>query len=142
MRVFFDTNVLVSAYATRGICADLVRFVLTEHELLTGEVNLEELRRVLGERFGAPAERLDAIESELRAETVVPRPLEPAAVSVRDLDDRWVLASAMSGGADLLVTGDQDLLAVAGQVSIPIVDPRGCWDRLRSAGIRPAPTHR
>jgi putative PIN family toxin of toxin-antitoxin system len=131
VRVFFDTNVLVSAYATRGICADLVRFVLAEHELLTGEVNLEELRRVLGERFGAPAKRLDAIESELRAETVVPRPPEPAAVSVRDLDDRWVLASAMSGGADLLVTGDQDLLAVAGQVSIPIVDPRGCWDRLR-----------
>lgn len=131
MRVFFDTNVRVSAYATRGICVDLVRFVLAEHELVTGEVNLEELRRVLGERFGAPAERFDAIESELRAETVVPRPPESSAVSVRDPDDRWVLASAMSGGADLLVTGDQDLLAVAGQVSIPIVDPRGCWDRLR-----------
>jgi putative PIN family toxin of toxin-antitoxin system len=131
VRVFFDTNVLVSAYATRGICADLVRYVLAEHELLTGEVNVEELRRVLGERFGAPAERLDAIEAELRAETVVPRPLKPAAASVRDPDDRWVLASAMSGGADLLVTGDQDLLAVADHVSIPIVDPRGCWDRLR-----------
>jgi putative PIN family toxin of toxin-antitoxin system len=131
VRVFFDTNVLVSAYATRGICADLVRYVLAEHELLTGEVNVEELRRVLGERFGAPAERLDAIEAELRAETVVPRPPRPAAASVRDPDDRWVLASALSGGADLLVTGDQDLLAVADHVSIPIVDPRGCWDRLR-----------
>ena len=132
MRVFLDTNVLVSAYAARGICADLVRFILSEHELLTGEVNLEELRRVLRERFAAPAERLDAIESELRGETVVPRPAEPASVPVRDPDDCWVLASALSGGADLLVTGDQDLLDVAPQVSIPIVDPRGCWDRLRS----------
>ena len=131
MRVFFDTNVIVSAYATRGICADLVRFVLAEHELLTGEVNVAELRRVLGERFGAPPERLDAIESELRAETVVPRPTKPSAVPIRDPDDRWVLASALSGAADLLVTGDQDLLAVAGRVAIPIVDPRGCWDRLR-----------
>ena len=131
MRVFFDTNVLVSAYATRGLCADLVRFVLAQHELVTGEVNLEELRRVLGDRFRAPAQRLDAIESELRAETVVPRPSEPSSVPVRDPDDRWVLASALRADADLLVTGDRDLLAVADQVSIPIVDPRGCWDRLR-----------
>ena len=131
MRIFLDTNVLVSAYAARGICADLVRFILAEHELLTGEVNLEELRRVLRDRFRAPPEQLDAIESELRAETVVPRPPEPAAVRLRDPDDSWVLASALSGGADLLVTGDQDLLDVASQVPIPIVDPRGCWDRLR-----------
>ena len=131
MKVFFDTNVLVSAYAARGISADLVRYVLVEHELLTGEVNLEELSRVLGGRFGVPAERLDAIESELRAETIVPRPAEPAEIPVGDPDDRWVLASALASDADLLVTGDRDLLAVADQVSIPIVDPRGCWERLR-----------
>lgn len=131
MRVFLDTNVLVSAYAARGICADLVRFILAEHELLTGEVNLAELRRVLGGRFGASPGRVDAIESELRAETIVPRPTEPGPVPVRDPDDGWVLASALSGEADLLVTGDRDLLDV--QVPIPIVDPRGCWDRLRAA---------
>jgi predicted nucleic acid-binding protein len=54
-------------------------------------------------------------------------------VPVRDPDDGWVLASAIAGGADLLVTGDNDLLAVADQVPIPVLDPRGCWDRLRSA---------
>lgn len=131
MKVFFDTNVLVSAYAARGICADLVRFVLAEHELLTGEVNLEELRRVLSTRFRAPAERLAAIERELRAETVVPRPAEPSSVPVPDPDDRRALASALAGGADLLMTGDRDLLAIAEQVSVPVLDPRGCWDRLR-----------
>jgi putative PIN family toxin of toxin-antitoxin system len=132
VRIFLDTNVLVSAYAARGICADLVRFILAEHELMTGEVNLEELRRVLLERLAAPLEQVDAIEAELRAETVVPRPAKPASVRVRDPDDAWVLASALNGGADLLVTGDRDLLEVASQVSISIVDPRGCWDRLRS----------
>ena len=43
----------------------------------------------------------------------------------------WVLASAIDGRADLLVTWDQDLLAIANQAPLPIVDPRGCWDRLR-----------
>lgn len=132
MRVFLDTNVLVSAYAARGICADLVRSILAEHELMTGEVNLEELRRVLRERFAAPQERVDAIESGLRAEMVVPRPAKPATIRLRDPDDAWVLASALNGGADLLITGDRDLLDVASQVSIPIVDPRGGWERLRS----------
>ncbi len=131
MRVFFDTNVLVSAYATRGICADLMRYILAEHELMTGEVNLTELRRVLRERFRASPELLDAIEAELRAQTVVPKPAQASTVAVRDPDDRWVLASALRGAADLLVTGDKDLLEIADQVELPILDPRGCWERLR-----------
>lgn len=131
MRIYLDTNVLVSAYTARGISADLVRFILAEHELVTGEVNLVELRRVLRVRFRASTELLDAVESELRDQVVIARPLQPSAVPVRDPDDRWVLASAINSDADLLVTGDQDLLAVADQVPIPIVNPRGCWERLR-----------
>ena len=131
MRIFLDTDVLVSAYTARGISGDLVRFILAEHELLTGEVNLIELRRVLRDRFHAPVERVAAVEAELRAETVVPKPAQPSALPLRDPDDAWVLASAITGGADLLVTGDQDLLAVAMQSPVPIVNPRGCWERLR-----------
>jgi putative PIN family toxin of toxin-antitoxin system len=134
VKIFFDTNVLVSAYTARGISSDFVRFVLAEHELLTGEVNLVELHRVLRERFHAPPSRIAAIEAELRAETIVPQPSSPSALPIRDPDDRWVLASAVAGGADLLVTGDQDLLEVAERSPIPIVDPRGCWERLR--GVR------
>lgn len=54
MKVFFDTNVLISAYTVHGLSADLFRLVLAEHELLTGEVNLLESRRVLGKRFRVP----------------------------------------------------------------------------------------
>ncbi len=130
MRIFLDTNVLVSAYTARGISSDLVRFILAEHELMTGEVNLTELRRVLRDRFRATAEQIRTVESQLRAETVVPRPPAPAPRPFRDLDDRWVPATAVAGGADLLVTGDRDLLAVAPGAPVPIVDPRGCWRRL------------
>jgi len=129
VKIFVDTNVLVSAYTARGISSDLVRFLLAEHELMTGEVNLLELRRVLRRRFRASAEQVAAVEAELRAQTIVPKPAAPSPLPIRDPDDRWVLASAVAGEAQLLVTGDQDLLAVAGQSSI--VDPRGCWERLR-----------
>ena len=55
MRVFLDTNVLVSAFATRGICADVLRVVLAEHTLITSEVVLRELPRVLRTRIGMPS---------------------------------------------------------------------------------------
>jgi putative PIN family toxin of toxin-antitoxin system len=132
VRIFLDTNVLVSAYTARGICADLLRHILAEHELVTGAVNLAELRRVLRERFKAPQPLIEEIEAELRDQTVVPRPAAPAAFPARDPDDRWVLASAIEGKVDMLVTGDQDLLEVGADSPVPIVDPRGCWQRLRA----------
>lgn len=131
MKIFLDTNVLVSAYTARGICADLLRYILAEHELLTGEVNLLELRRVLKDRFQAPVEIIETIEAELRDEMIIPKPTKPSPIPIRDPDDRWVLASAVDGQADLLVTGDQDLLTIVDQAPLAIVDPRGCWDRLR-----------
>jgi putative PIN family toxin of toxin-antitoxin system len=131
VRIFLDTNVLVSALTARGLSADLVRAILANHELLTGEVNVAELRRVLRERFRASAAQVAAVEELLRQQVVVPKPREPAALAIRDPDDRWVLASAVAGGADMLVTGDKDLLDVADRSPVPIVSPRGCWERLR-----------
>ncbi len=133
MKVFFDTNVLISAFTTRGLSADLFRLVVAEHELLTGEVNLTEFRRVLRERFKVPPAEIAMVEDQLqlRSHTIVPRPTAPSDLPLRDPDDTWVLASALAGGAELLVTGDKDLLSLAERAPLPIVNPRGCWDRLR-----------
>jgi putative PIN family toxin of toxin-antitoxin system len=142
MRVFLDTNVLVSGFATRGLSADVVRLLLAEHELLTGEVVLEETRRVLTEKFGVPDEKADQIERLLRRRHVepVPDPESPASdppVEVRDPDDETVLASAIAAGAEILITGDKDLLDVADEVeslsaeSLRIMTPRTFWEKIR-----------
>ena len=130
MRVFLDTNVLVSAVATRGLCADVVRLVLAEHELLTGAVNLAELERVLRDKLHAPARTVRELETFLRTHTIVLKPPAVLDVAVRDPDDRWVLASAVAGAADVLVTGDRDLLDLGDGAPLPIVDPRGFWELL------------
>jgi putative PIN family toxin of toxin-antitoxin system len=131
MKVFLDTNVLVSAFATRGLSADVVRLILTEHELLTGEVNLAELERVLHKRMGVPTAQVGLVLQLLRDQTIIPRPRTPPDVTVRDPDDLWVLASALAGGAEVLVTGDQDLLVLHGKVTLPILSPRGFWEFVR-----------
>lgn len=132
MRVFLDTNVLVSGFATRGLSADVVRLLLAEHELLTGEVVLEETQRVLTEKFGVPKEKADEIERLLRQRHVEPLPESDPPVELRDPDDELVLASAIAAEAEILVTGDRDLLDVTDQVkSLRITTPRAFWEEVR-----------
>jgi putative PIN family toxin of toxin-antitoxin system len=131
VRVFLDTNVIVSALTARGLSADVFRLILTEHDLLTGEANLKELRRVLRNRMRVPARQMDDIERLLREHTVIPVPDKPSDLELRDPDDRWILASAVAGLADVLVTGDQDLLSVSGQAPVPILSPRAFWELVR-----------
>ena len=134
MRVFLDTNVLVSAFATRGVCADVLRVVLAEHTLVTGEVVLRELGRVLTKRLRLPAGTVDQIDEFLREHEVAPKPAMPAAIPKRDTDDQWLLASAIESRVDVLVTGGRDLLDIAAGAPIKIVDPRGFWDLVRKNG--------
>jgi len=131
LRVFLDTNVSVSAFATRGVCADVLRVVLAEHTLVIGEVVLRELGRVLRKRIGLPLGAVNEIDQFLREHEVAPKPAPRAAVPKRDPDDQWVVASAIESRVDVLVTGDRDLLDIASDAPIKIVDPRGFWDLVR-----------
>ena len=134
MKVYLDTNVLVSAFVARGLCADLLRHVLAAHEFLTGEVNLVELKRTLRDKFDATADQIVAVEGQLRDQTVVAKPTVRPPIRVRDRNDEWVLASAIAGSADMLVTGDRDLLSVAADAPLPVLSPRDAWERLRKVG--------
>jgi len=47
-------------------------------------------------------------------------------------DDRWVLESVLRANADILVTGDKDLLVLSNTVSgLEIISPRGIWNSLK-----------
>jgi putative PIN family toxin of toxin-antitoxin system len=105
--------------------------VLAEHTLVTGEVVLRELGRVLRTRIGLPAGAVREVDEFLREYEVAPKPSARAAVPQRDRDDQWVVASAVDSRADVLVTGDRDLLDIGADVPIRIVDPRGFWDLVR-----------
>jgi len=133
VRVFFDTNVLVSAFLARGLCADLLRLVLSEHVLVSSEVVLAELRDVLSRKGRLPAAQIEAIEAFLRDQPVAPRPQQTLQLELVDADDEWVLASAVLAEADVFVSGDQGVLACV-QPPLPLLSPRACWEQLRGSG--------
>ena len=130
MRVFL-TNVLVSAFTTRGICADVVTVVVAEHQLVLGETVLAELTRVLSEKMRVPAATIEETESFLRREAAGVSHASKRDVELRDADDILVLAEALEGSADVLVTGDRDFLDTAHSLPIDILSPRGFWERIQ-----------
>jgi uncharacterized protein len=134
VRVYFDTNVVLAAFATRGLCADLFAHVLLEHELLVGEVVIRELRSKFRIKLKLSKNALDEIETLLRDQTVVKTPANHLSLGISDPDDEWIVAEALAGDADALVTGDAALHKLGKRAPLPIVTPRGLWDLLRSGG--------
>jgi uncharacterized protein len=129
VRVFPDTNVLASALGTRGLCADVLRLILEEHELVTGEVVIEELRRVLRRKFRVSADTVNDIESFLRGYHVEPKPRELPNLKLGDHNDLVVVGSALNSKAEILVTGDQEMLELEEKPkALRILSPRGFWN--------------
>lgn len=133
MRIFLDTNVVVSALATRGICSDILRVIVSEHDLLLSETVLRELGRVLDRKFGVPADAVQEAGDFLREEAAaVVRARRPQpGVTLRDPDDVAIVEEAVASNADLLVTADRDLLDVAAEMPVVVVSPREFWALVR-----------
>jgi putative PIN family toxin of toxin-antitoxin system len=131
VRVFLDTNVLVSAFATRGLCAELFEVVLLEHELVVGRQVLQELAKALRSKLRLSAPRIREIVDFVtdEAERVVDN--ADAADAGVDPADARVLGEALAAGADLIVTGDAALLRLGAIAGIAIVPPRRFWEILR-----------
>ena len=132
MRVFPDTNVLYAALATRGLCADLLRALLAEHDIVIGALVLVELRRNLVGKLRIPAERLEVVIGfllELEHAPGAPPPARPRARI--DAADAAILECAARAHVEIFVTGDRALLNLGEYAGIPIVSPRDLWLRFQ-----------
>jgi len=123
MRLVLDTNVLIAALITRGVCAELLEHCVLRHTIISSEVILGELRKHLAGKFKYSAEAADEAVDLLRSqmEIVVPQELEEPVC--RDPDDDWILATAIAGDVECIVTGDKDLLVIGHYRAVEIVSP-------------------
>lgn len=129
MRVFLDTNVLASALATRGLCAELFEGVLAEHDLLTCQAVLTELARILAAKFHMPAELVEAAVDLVEDSAELITHTMALSTPVPDPDDIAILAAARAGDAACFVTGDKALLELGEVDAMPILSPRQYWER-------------
>jgi putative PIN family toxin of toxin-antitoxin system len=139
VRLVLDTNILVTGLlSTKGPPGMLVAAWLDlRFELVTSAEQIEELRRALGYEklrpFISKAQASDFIES-LEALAELAREL-PAIEASPDPDDNVILATAVAGRADAVVSGDKaDMLALGSVQGIPIVTARQAVERPRLPG--------
>jgi putative PIN family toxin of toxin-antitoxin system len=133
VRVVLDTNVLLSAMFTRGVCealldaaieSDAFAIVLSDH-ILKG------FERHARDKFAAPPAEVAAAVDFLRRSAEIVAPARLPSRTCRDRSDLPALGTAVAANADALVTGDADLLGLVAIRGIPICSPRSFYDRLR-----------
>ena len=127
MRIVLDTNILVSALISGEgspgrVLATVKSLGIT---MLTSQFQIDDLHDVLAR------DRLQPYIQREEADDLLYH-LEAVAV-VADPDDNPILATAVAGAADLIVSGDRDhMLAVGSAHGIPIVTAREALARLRA----------
>ncbi len=143
-RVVLDTNVLVSGtIVTQGPSATiLTAWRRGRFTLLMSTWQRAELARVLARprivrKYRLTEERVAATLLLVDTLTTLVEPLDTLPVIVRDPQDVPILGMALAGWATHLVTGDDDLLVLAGNLALGglrIVTPRGFIDVLSREG--------
>ena len=140
MRLVLDTNIVVSALIWGGTPYKLLQAATDGGvELFSSPMLLAELNRVLAREHlssclakqASSAEQAIGFYGEL-AISVSPL-VTPRAVP-RDADDDQVIAAALAAGADLVVSGDADLLSLGSFEGIAIVTASAALARIESSG--------
>jgi putative PIN family toxin of toxin-antitoxin system len=132
-RFVFDTNAIISAVLIkRSISRRAFDKAISEGELLISVETIDELNRVLGRedfaRYVTEDERMEFLAVLLREARLVEVTVHVG--ECRDPQDNKFLELAISGNAECIVSGDQDLLVLHPFRGISIVTPRDFFDEM------------
>lgn len=124
MKIVLDANVVIAAFASRGLCESVMELCLHSHEIVLSEELLEEIVRNLRQKIKLPGNIVEDISKLLREQASMVSSVPFAAEVCRDPDDVKILGLAVAANADYIVTGDKDLLVLKKFQGVPIVTPR------------------
>ncbi len=135
MRILLDTNILIGALITKGTPPDGLYqgWLRGEFDLVTSAAQLAEIANVVVrprlQRF-LGTDEAEAIVENVRTRALVLDELLSVNLSP-DPKDNPILAAAIAGKADLIVSGDKKHVLALGEVGgIPIVTAREALKRL------------
>jgi putative PIN family toxin of toxin-antitoxin system len=130
MKVFLDTNVLLSAIISNGICADLLKALKTTQPdafatttCFTCHRVLLELKEHLPNKFKWSALDTEAAITAFSDEYTLAPPAYTT-VPCKDTDDGWILVDAQLAGCDYFITGDKEVLALYSVGNMRVCTPR------------------
>jgi len=137
LRLFLDSNVLVSGLVHGGLPRELPRAGVAQAytPVVSGTV-VDEVDRTLAAKFGVPLGPVGLALGLLGPELVADTDTSSAAgtpVLIRDPNDAPIVAAALAAGVDALVTGDKDVLCASG-LPVRVLRTREALELLRDSG--------
>ncbi|AFM14005.1 putative toxin-antitoxin system toxin component, PIN family [Turneriella parva] len=124
MKIVIDTNVLISALIFPGVSSEVFDSAVNNHEIWLSEWIIREFSQKCAEKFKIPREALSETLKHLGERVNIAIPTGQRPEVCRDPDDNNVLWVANAIGADILLTGDQDLLVLKRFKNTQILSPR------------------
>lgn len=130
MKIVLDSSVIIAAFAAHGLCEAVFELCLDSHRLLVSAALIDELQAAFRKKLKLPAATIQNITALIleNATMVAPSPVAPDAC--RDQNDLHILGLAAAGGAELLITGDKDLLILENFHGCLILSPREFSSRI------------
>ena len=123
MTVVLDTNVVVAALVAEGLCREVVHRAVRMRILASSARLMDELDVTLRRKF-AVTPAAHAFLKAFRRHIPLVQPVTLPKAICRDPNDDVVLATAVAAKANLIITGDQDLLVLKAYEGIDIISPR------------------
>ena len=122
MRVVFDTNIFISALVIPGSLAEKAILKVTEGGdiLVISKDIINEVLSVLSSKFSRDKEGLSHVAVILSELGELVKPTQKVSIFKEDPDNR-ILECAIHGKADVLVTGDKEMLQLREYKSIRII---------------------
>lgn len=127
MRIFFDTNVIVSAIVTRGLSFDVIKDSNYKHKVFYTAYLLKEVQKVLATKFPLSDKTIKSAVSLMKKYFIEGKTSHTVDKICRDPDDNQVLADTVVNGIEILITGDKDLLVLKKYKGIKIILPKDYW---------------
>lgn len=126
IRVVLDSNVLISSLFWKGPPRRIADLAMAQHiENITSPDILSEIESVLYEDFSdIPFSRIEEIIRDILSYSQLIQAEKISVRRLRDIMDAKIIACAIAGKADYIVTGDKDLLVLKGYKGIRIVTPK------------------
>jgi len=131
MRIVLDTNVIVAAFAARGLCSEIFEVCISSNTIVISEHILSEVKEKLIHKIRLPQNIAASIIDYLNDISVMVKPENLNETICRDKKDIKIIGTALSGKVDFIITGDEDLLILKTYRQVEIITPREFWSRLK-----------
>lgn len=129
MKIVLDTNVILSSFLTEGIAHKIFNHCVINHSIYLSDYIVNELTRILTKKFKVKNSELNELLNFIESFLINVKPDNLIPDVCRDKNDNQILQLAEYIKADIIISGDNDLLVLKKFKNTNILSPRDFFNK-------------